>query len=282
MTPEEEIKQLAIQRGAEKVGIASVAEINKYAPVGHRPDDILPGAKSVVVFVGRDALRGVWRSPNFQTHYHNREFGRVRGGVGMAVAKLIESKYGHYAVTDYPAGIGHYPPLSMKLCAELAGLGTRSMAGAVILNKELGLLNIGACTTTMPLAADGRMSEAVCPHPACVQLWAKKKTTPCLEACPECLSGELEDGQIKWLRYDRRICSTRAQSMGWVELQRTMLRVADEPDPAMRRNMLFGSFARNMVETIATGNVVGQCGECLRYCPVCIEARGLKVKEVVA
>ena len=37
MTPEEEIKQLALERGAEMVGIASVVEIDRYAPPGHRP-----------------------------------------------------------------------------------------------------------------------------------------------------------------------------------------------------------------------------------------------------
>ena len=41
MTPEEEIKQLALQRGAGLVGIASVTDIDRYAPPGHRPDDIL-------------------------------------------------------------------------------------------------------------------------------------------------------------------------------------------------------------------------------------------------
>ncbi len=58
MTLEEEIKQLGIQRGADQVGIASVARINEYAPPGHRPDDILIGAKSVVVFAGRVTPRG--------------------------------------------------------------------------------------------------------------------------------------------------------------------------------------------------------------------------------
>lgn len=58
MTPEDAIKQLGIERGAELVGIASVNDINRYAPPGHRPDDILIGAKSVIVFVGRPTTRG--------------------------------------------------------------------------------------------------------------------------------------------------------------------------------------------------------------------------------
>lgn len=282
MTREEEIKQFALQSGAEIVGVASVAEINKLAPPGHRPDDILVGAQSVIAFAGRDSWRGAWHSPNFQTHYYNRDFSRIRGGIGTGLAKLIESKYGYYTLADLPGSVGFYPALSQKLCAELAGLGTRSMAGSIILNRDLGLLIIHATVTTMPLKADGRMKEAVCPHPDCMQMWEERHTTPCLATCPECLSGEIEDGRVKWMRFDRRVCSTRAQNMGYIALQRTMQRAVDEPDPGLRRSILFGSFGRSVIETLSSGNVVGQCAECLRECPVCIRARSLKIKRVDA
>ena len=61
MTTEEEIKQFTIEQGADLVGIASVADINRYAPPGHRPDDVLTGAKSVVVFAKRP-IQGAWHS----------------------------------------------------------------------------------------------------------------------------------------------------------------------------------------------------------------------------
>ncbi|MAF85982.1 MAG: hypothetical protein CL875_05875 [Dehalococcoidales bacterium] len=86
MRPEEELKQLGIQRGADQVGIASVADINRYAPRGHRPDDILIGAKSVVVLAGHVTLQGAWRSPDYRTHHANRDFPRIRSGVAMAAA----------------------------------------------------------------------------------------------------------------------------------------------------------------------------------------------------
>ncbi len=275
MTPEGEIKQLGIQRGADEVGIASVADINKYAPSGHRPDDILVGAKSVIVFAGRVTPRGAWRSSDHRTHYSNRDFPRIRTGIAMAVAKFIESKYGHYALGQIPPPVGFNPSLSLKLCAEIAGLGTRSMAAGILLNHQLGMLNLSACITTMPLKADGPMAELVCPHPSCVKLWAKRRTVPCLETCPECLSGELEDGQIKWMRYDRRICTTRAQNMGMGALQRMLLESANEPDAERRRSILLGSFARCVTEAIASGSVTGQCSECVRVCPVHREAQAL-------
>ena len=279
MTPEEEIKQFSLQRGVEQAGIASVADINKYAPPGHRPDDILTGAKSVVVFTGRTTLQGAWRSPDYRTHYYNRDFPRIRAGIAMAVAKFIQSQYGYYSIAEIPPTVGLNPSLSLKLCAEMAGLGTRSMAAAILLNHELGMLSLAICITTMPLVANVPMKEPTCPHPACMELWRRQQTTPCLETCPECLSGELEDGRIKWMRYDRRICSTRAQTDSMSVLLRTLVEGINQPDPEVRRSVLLGSFSRHVIEAIASGTVFGQCGECLRHCPICIQARRLQVKK---
>jgi epoxyqueuosine reductase QueG len=278
VTAEQKIKELAIQRGADLAGIASVDDINKYAPPGHRPDDVLIGAKSVIVIAGIHTPRGAWRSPDYRTHYKNRDFPRIRMAVAMAITSFIESEYGYYALAELPPWDGHNPPLSLKLCAELAGLGTRSLAGALILHPELGMLNYHQVITTMPLAADGPISEPVCPHPSCVKLWERQGTTPCLEVCPECLSGEIEGGRIKWMRYDRRICSTRAQTEGMGGLLKTLLEGIDDPDPAVRRNVVLGSLTRAAITAVSLGAVVGQCGECIRNCPVCRGARSLKVK----
>lgn len=278
MSPEEEIKHQGIQKGADRVGIASVSDINRYAPCGHRPDDILIGAKSVVVYAGHMATRGAWRSPDYRTHYANRDFPRARSGIAMAGAKFIESQYGYYSLGEIPPPIGFHPSLSLKLCAEMAGLGSRSIAASILLNHDLGMISLSACLTTMPLKADGPMKETVCPHPSCVKMWEKRFTTPCLEICPECLSGEIEGGHIKWMRYDRRICTTRAQTLGVGALQRTLVECANEPDPEVRRGILLGSFSRSVFDSIASGGVVGQCGECLRNCPICIKTRRLKAK----
>ena len=278
MTPEEEIKQLGIERGAEQVGIASVEDINRYAPAGHRPDDHLIGAKSVIVFNGHVSLRGAWHGPGHQTHYANRSFARIRDGVAMAAAQFIESEYGHYSLAIVPFSSGFNPGLSQKLCAEMAGLGTRSLAASILLNHEVGMLSISTCITTMPLEADGPMKEPVCPHPSCVKLWEKQETTPCLEVCPDCLSGELEGGRIKWMRYDRRICTTRAQTHSTGSLLRTLVEGVKEPDEDARRSILLGSFYRSVTGATSAGQTMGQCGECLRNCPVCIKARSLKPK----
>ena len=117
--------------------------------------------------------------------------------------------------------------------------------------------------------------------PSCVMRKDVAETTvPCLEACPECLSGELEGGRIKWMRFDRRVCSTRAQNLSPAPLQRMLLAAADEPDAGVRKSMLLGSFSRNALQAMASSTIVGQCGVCLRDCPVCIKGRTLKPREV--
>ena len=280
MTPREKIQEIAIRRGAHQVGIASTDDINRYAPKGHRPEDILIGAKSVIVFAGQTALAGAWRSPDFRTHYMNRDFPRIRSSVAMEVARFIEKEYGYYAIGEIPPSVGFNPALSLKLCAEMAGLGTRCMAAGIILNRELGAPSFSACITTMDLAGRGPLKDdPVCPDPFCVKMWERKGITPCLEACPDCLSGEFEGGRIKWMRYDRRICSTRAQTMAPGAFRKMLLEGVHEADPEMRRSILLGSFALGVIDAIATANVIGQCAECLRDCPICMRTRSRKAKE---
>jgi hypothetical protein len=278
MTPEKRIKELAISEGVDLVGIASVEAINPHAPIGHRPDDVLDGARSVVVIAGRTYLRGVWRSPMRHTVNSNLDFAKRRGPISDAIARFIESEYGHYALAHVPPTVGLNASVSLKLCAEMAGLGGRSMAGGVILNRELGLLNLYACITTLSLKADEPSDQNPCPHPACVKLWKRKHTTPCLSACPECLSGEIAEGEISWMRYDRRICSTRAQNLSEGSLLRVLLETADEPQPAARKHILFGSFARRAIQAVACSQVFAQCIECLRGCPICVGATRLKIQ----
>ena len=67
------------------MGISSVAELNKYIPAGHRPDDILVGAKSVIVFAGHMTFKGAWRSPDDRTQYYNRDFPRVHIGIAKRI-----------------------------------------------------------------------------------------------------------------------------------------------------------------------------------------------------
>lgn len=275
MRKEQEIKAEVLRAGAVAAGIASVEMVNRYAPPGHRPDDILCGAKSVVVVAGGQPTGGAWRAGRARVQAsvgYNRSFA---GGVALRVAHFIEERY-RYRAMPCPSSLeaGHYPYVSLKLLAELAGLGTRSLAGGVILNATYGLLYFGAVLTTLPLEADGPLEQPVCPHPSCRKLWERKGSTPCLEACPTCLSGELAEGRIRWMEYRQEKCFPRAQTTAMDAFQKLLLEAIGEPDGEKRKMIVLGSHFTRAVRSVAySTELSAQCFECLRRCPVGRERR---------
>ena len=265
-----EIKEKALSMEARTVGIASVKAINRFAPSGHRPDDMLKGARSVVVLGGNEPTAGAWRAGT----------SRVLGSIGYSRSQLassarrlayyIEDRFGYYAI-PIPSGnwIGHYPYISLKLCAEMAGLGSRSMAAGILLNPRFGLLYFNAVITTMPLPEDGPIAEPVCPHDSCIRLWEKKQTTFCLSSCPDCLSGEIKDGKIHWMEYRQDLCFTRAQTTAMDVFQKLLLEAVNEPDADRRKAILLGSHFTRAVRSMAYGSELSaQCFNCLHKCPV--------------
>jgi len=54
----QQIKQIALDAGADVVGIADPRSWEEHVPVGHRPYDILPGAQSVIVVGSRGPTSG--------------------------------------------------------------------------------------------------------------------------------------------------------------------------------------------------------------------------------
>jgi hypothetical protein len=279
MDAAKEIKEKGLSMGARAVGIASVKDINRFAPSGHRPDDHLRGAESVIVLGGNEPTAGAWRSGT------NRVLGSIGynrnqlGSAARGLAYYLEDRFEYYAIPA-PSGdwIGHYPYISLKLCAEMAGLGTRSMAAGILLNPVHGLLYFNAVITTMPLPEDGLLPDPVCPHPSCVRLWEKKETTPCLSSCPDCLTGDIKEGKIHRMDYRQDLCYTRAQTTAKDVFQKLLLEAVNEPDTDIRKAILFGShFTRALHSMAYSSELSAQCFNCLKRCPV-IRRRIRKLK----
>ena len=267
------IKEKALSMGAKAVGIASVEDINRFAPPGHRPDDILRDAKSVVVLGGGEPTLGAWRAGT------NRVLGSIgynRSQLASAARQLayhIEDRFQYYAI-PIPTGdwIGHYPYMSLKLCAEMAGLGTRSMAAGILLNAQYGLLYFNGVITSMPLPKDPPLEKPLCPHESCVRLWGKRQTTPCLSACPDCLSGEIKEGKIHWMEYRQDCCYPRAQTTAMDAFRKLLLEAVNETDRERRKAILFGSHFNRAVRSIAySSELSAQCFNCLKRCPIIIK-----------
>lgn len=273
MSIEQEIKKECLAMGARAVGIASVDDINRFAPKGHRPNDLLKRAKSVIILAGGEPSAGAWNAANHKTL---ASIGYNRGPMASAARKLsehMEERYHRFTI-PIPSGnkIGHQPYISLKLCAEMAGLGTRCMAGGIILNEKFGLLYFNGVITTMELEADGLLEKPVCPAPSCVALWEKKKSLPCFLSCTDCLSGELKDGNIHSMTYRQDLCYTRAQSNSQDSFQKMLFEVINEQDPEKRKTLLFGShFVRTARSVTYSSEVSAQCFNCMKRCPYVLQ-----------
>jgi ferredoxin len=218
---------------------------------------------------GDGPTAGAWRCPDHRvmeiTGYDLRENVAVH-----AMCDFIEQTFAHHAIQAPSLPVhGHEPPMSMMHAAELAGLGTRSLAAHIILNPEYGLLYYAALITTLPLAPDAPLTEPACPHPGCAAMYKRIGTTPCLRVCPACLAGTVQDGRIQASTYDREKCHSRAQTYGIGSFQKALLQIVNEDDPARRRTMIYGDFFTKSLQSLGFfRDTNAQCVECMRVCPV--------------
>ena len=272
------LKAFALKAGATVVGIADAAAFDAHAPQAHRPRDLLPGARTVVVVGGAQPRAGDWvaTSPWLLATMGTTE--RIQG-VGRRVAQAIESELGYYALFVPPGtASGDAPFLSLMLAAELAGLGSRSLAGPV-LSREHGFMYWSAVITTAPLDVDPRETQPACPAPPCREMWDRERTTPCLRICPGdaggCLSGRIdEDGRAVRTAYDAARCNTRVHTHWVGGFQKVLEEALSEPDRARRKMLLYGDFMTRTLWAITYSSTnIAQCFECLRVCPA---AHGLR------
>jgi len=281
-TRTQQIKDFALNSGADVVGIADPRAWDEYVPEGYRPYDLLPGAQSVVVVGSRGPTAGAWRSPNHRVMEVNGYDFRNDAAIHR-VADMIEAQFNHQAI-QAPAlpTAGHLPPLSMMLSAVLAGLGTRSLAANIILNPKYGLLYYSACITTMEFACDEMLQQDVCPHRMCVESWRRFGKTPCLAACPAddggCLDGAIDDdGRIEYSSYDRERCVSRAMNFGINSFQKALAQIVAEPDQHKQSAMIHADFFSRSCSAITHyKESVAQCFECMRVCPIGRQERKLQ------
>ena len=271
------LKTLALKAGATVVGVADAAAFDAHAPEKHRPADLLPGARTVVVVGGAQPRAGDWiaASPWLLSTMGTTE--RIQG-VGRRVAQAIESELGYYALFVPPGtASGDTPFLSLMLAAELAGLGARSLAGPV-LNRAHGFLYWSAVITTAPFEVDPPEGAPACPAPACQDMWEREGTTPCLRVCPVdaggCLGGQLENGRAIRTSYDAGRCHTRVHTHWVGGFQKVLEETLNEPDRERRKMLVYGDFMTRTLWAITYSSTnIAQCFECMRVCPA---AHGLR------
>ncbi len=273
-----DFKAYALKNGALCAGVADAGAFHE-APEGFRPGDLLPRAKSVLVIGGAQPRAGDWMSP---IHEHMETMGTSEriNSLALRIAKLVEERYGYYALF-VPPGVNkaNRPFLSVAQAAVLAGCGSRSLAGPV-LHETYGFMYYAAVVTTLPLPGDAP-APAACPAPQCLDMWAERGTTPCLDICPidqgGCLGGKIEEGKVVERTFDHARCSTRVYTHWVPGFQKVLEATLNEPDTEKRKMMLYGSFfTRSLWSITYAAQSQAQCFECMRVCPVGREHRTKK------
>lgn len=265
------------KRGGLAVGVASLEACERIAPPGHRPSDLFPRVKSVIALGVGGQTQGAWQLPAKAMAYSgSTEVRAYKLAYGLAF--FIEQKFGApsvYVPPDLdPEGGPRVPLQSLKLHAELAGIGARSLAGDILLHPEYGFMYYASVFTELELEPDAPMAENPCPAPSCVSMYRQIGRTPCMKFCPaQCLSGEIDaQGRQKLMRYDMAACAELTQEYEAVP-KILAEAVKDEVRSAGAEGLLDPD--RKMLwykVSAGSGAWFAQCFECMRVCPIATKA----------
>jgi len=271
------ILEYCLKKGALAAGIADLAAIERIAPAGHRPKDLMPRVKSVIALGVGGQTQGAWAVPSKALGYFGSTETRAYK-IAYGLAFMIEQKFGFrsiYCPPDMdPDGGPRVPLQSLKLHAELAGIGARSLAGDILLHPEFGYMYFASVFTELELPPDKPMADNPCPAPSCVAMYRSIQRTPCMKFCPvQCLDGEVgEDGKQKVMRYDMAACSEMSQQYETVPTR--IIDAIRAESEAEREDALFDPDNKMLWYKVSAGSGgwFAQCFECMRACPIATKA----------
>ncbi len=273
----QKITAYCLKRGALAVGVADVEVLERVSPPGHGPRAMMPKLKSVISRGVGGSTQGAWHADAKTLSFIGDTETRAYK-VAYGLAFYIEQALGQRAIfcpPDMDPEQGARVPLqSMKLHAEVAGIGARSLAGDILLHPDYGMLYYASVFTELELSPDPPMADNPCPAPSCVKLYRRSGQTPCQTYCPvSCLAGEIDEaGKIAEMRYDMHACAEMSQQ--YEAVPNVIADAVMAENPIDRDAALFG--AENQVlwykMAIGEGELLAQCYECMRVCPIATQA----------
>ena len=265
------------RKGALAVGVADLDTLQRIAPAGHRPTDLMPGVKSVIAIGVGGQTQGAWTVPAKALGY----FGSTeeRGyTIAYGLAFMIESKFGRpsiYCPPDMDPDAGPRVPLqSLKLHAEVAGIGARSLAGDILLHPEFGYMYYASVFTELALPPDQPLAENPCPAPSCISMYRQIGQTPCMKFCPvQCLSGVIDEhGEQAEMHYDMAACAEMTQQ--YEAVPDIIADAIAAEDRTELEDALFDPDNKMLwyKMSVGSGGLLAQCFECMRACPIATKA----------
>jgi epoxyqueuosine reductase QueG len=271
------ILDYCLRKGALAAGVADLDALERIAPPGHRPSDLMPKVKSVISLGVGGQTQGAWSVPAKAMGYFGSTETRAYT-IAYGAAFLIEGRYqtpAIYCPPDMDNEKGPRVPLqSLKLHAEVAGIGARSLAGDILLHPEFGYMYFASIFTELELPPDQPMETNPCPAPSCVSMYRQIGRTPCQKFCPvQCLSGSIdEDGKQAEMHYDMAACAEMSQQYEAVPAMLAEAMAAE--DAQGREDALFDPDNKLLwyKMSVGSGGLLAQCFECMRVCPIATQA----------
>lgn len=252
-----QVKSLVKELGADMVGVAPVERFDM-APAGHKPQDVLPGARCVIVFAFR-MLESTFVSPNPRVYAHKYwQLNSKLESLGYDISRYLEDA-GYYAVNlpstaplDMgPQARGLFADFSYRHAAVEAGLGQIGWNQLLITPKFGPRVWLQAVITTAPLTADQRFEQNLCPGEEC---------SICTNACPQGALSSKGTDKIKCIRLEGKF-----GLYGVLSHIRNILR---ETDPKEREELIYGETTRNLWMSLQYGGGPSHCHACISTCPV--------------
>jgi epoxyqueuosine reductase len=165
----DELKDFALKHGAHLIGIASAAALNQKAPRGHRPQDFMTDAQSVVVMAARLPIAPIQGLPEINMRLlYTKQFHVLEGkmdSLARDVALRFEDEEnlaipfpaGHpYSLTELAGFISH------KHCAMEAGLGFFGINNLLITPQYGPRVRLVSVITNAALEPDHPFSFNIC------------------------------------------------------------------------------------------------------------------------
>ncbi|MFQ6066562.1 MAG: epoxyqueuosine reductase [bacterium] len=177
----EKIKEFALFKAADLVGIASVGRFGG-APDGHKPENVLPDAKTVITCAKRFPNSVVMEGPATSYHHMMTILDNQLDLIAYEMAIYIE-RQGGVAIPvpsdepycDWDPGKVHgRGDLSHKHAAQAAGLG-RLGKNSLLITSEFGnRVQLVSVVTNLNLEPDPLVENELCPS----------KCIICIKSCP--------------------------------------------------------------------------------------------------
>ncbi len=250
---DEEVKRFALMEGVELVGVAAAETFPDSVP-RRPPHEVLPGARSVIVYGIPMLLGSILSNPRIATSHTKAVYDEL-DRIGYQVGRLLERK-GYRAAT-----VASYAPiemsketrglvgdLSLRHAAMAAGLGVWGRC-RLVLNPRLGpRVRYGAIVSDAPLESDSPLKDELCAD-----------CDLCILACPV---GALSiEGTV-----DTRKCALHMNQYGQPGLSRFLrdlvTKPVEEQQQAIRQPLFW-----NLYQHLAIG-IDYQCSRCVEACTV--------------